>query len=141
MAAVVEQKVRESMTNLVGLFFEKTKPNLGSREKVDGWIKLTENRWLILEVEDGQKHPTTNVAKLWRFLDGNPDTSIILAHVYFPDSKAIKSSRGELAFWIGNQIETLLTGRFYYRRLTIDRKYSEWTGDKELLEVISFLNG
>jgi len=138
MAADVEQKVRESLTNLTSLSFEKTKPDLGSREKVDGWAKLTENRWLILEVEDSQKHPTTNIAKLWRFLDGNPDISIILAHVYFPDSKAIKSSRGDLASWLGIQIEQLLPGRFYYRRLIIDREYLTWTGNEELIKTIAY---
>lgn len=139
MTADVEQKVRESIANLTGLSFEKTKPNLGSDEKVDGWIKLAENKWIILEVEDGQNHPTTNVAKLWRFLDSNPNISLVLAHVYFPDSKAVASSRGNLASWVGNQIELLFPRRFHYRRLIIDRKYSEWIGQQELLEAISLL--
>ncbi len=136
MTADVEQEVRESLSSLLALSFENTKPDLGTREKVDGWAKLSENHWLILEVEDGQKHPTTNVLKLWRFLDVRPEISIILIHVYFNDSKAIKSSRGTLAAWLGEKMETILHGRFYYRRLIFDRKFSKWTGEAELKEAI-----
>lgn len=137
MTADVEQGVREAIASFLELSFQVDKPNLGTREKVDGWIKLTETHWLILEVEDAQNHPTTNVLKLWRFLDGRPEISIILIHVYFDNSKAVKSSRGELASWLGEKMETILPRRFYYRRVILNREFSEWEGDQELKEAIS----
>jgi hypothetical protein len=140
MSKEAEKNVREAIKHLVGHEFEDILPKLGTPERVDGWLKFTEDRWLILEVEETQKHPTTNVLKLMRFLDSNLNISIILAHVYFPDSNAVNSSRGELAAWLGSQMEQqYLSGRFYYRRLIIDRQYTEWTGAEGLLEAVSLL--
>jgi hypothetical protein len=135
-----EGKVREAISNLVNSQFEKKRPKLVTNEMVDGWIKFTEEKWLILELEEGQKHPTTNVLKLLHFLNENPQVSIILAHVYFPNSAAVNSSRGRLAAWLGSQMEQhYLPGRFYYRRLIIDRQYTEWIGAEGLLEAVSIL--
>jgi hypothetical protein len=137
MTAEVEQNARDAVAQLLGLTFQVGKPSLGTGEKVDGWIKLTDDRWIILEVEDGQQHPTTNVLKLWQFLDREPEMSIILIHIYFNNSRAVNNSRGKLATWVGKKMETILPGRFYYRRVILNREFSEWKGDQELKEAVS----
>lgn len=136
-----ERRVRDAVSNLIGYPFENRLPQLGTSERVDGWLVFNENNWLILELEEGQKHPTTNVLKLLRFLSDNRKISIILAHVYFPNSYAVDDSSGGLATWLGQQMERhYLPERFYYRRLIINREYTEWlSGEDELLKTVAAL--
>lgn len=135
-----EIRVKEAITALTSLSFEIRGLSLGTKERVDGWIKLNDEVWLILELEDQQKHSPTNILKLWRFLENKTEITIVLMHVFFNDSKVMESSRGTLGFWLAQKIEKLLPHRFYYRRLTIDRTYSNWTGEAELIEVIAHLS-
>lgn len=82
---------------------------------------LKPNYYLILEAEDGQKHPRTNVLKLWPYLETEPRVSVILAHVFFQGGKRRDSSRGRLGPFIGQKIAQALGGRFRYCQLVIDR--------------------
>ena len=117
MSAATEAKMREALAAHLQLKFESARCELGTAEKVDGWVRLTERCWLILEVEEGQQHPSTNVLKLWPVLEKRPELTVILAHVFFATSRAARNSRGELATWLGSHMESSLHGRFRYRRL------------------------
>ena len=137
MSAATETRVREVLADRLRVTFESDRCDLGTPEKVDGWVRLTERYWLILEVEEEQHHPSTNVLKLWPFLEKRPELSVILAHVFFATSRAANSSRGELATWLGNRMESSLDGRFQYRRIIADFGNANWCGLSELAEAVS----
>lgn len=124
MAKEIENRVREYLERRLNLKFEATHLDIGTREKVDGWIQLAKPWLLILEVEDQQPHPTTNVLKLWPFLEARRDVAAVLVHVYFPTSRAVTGSRSDLATWLGNRLERMFPKRFKYQRLDIN-----WVGD------------
>jgi len=119
-----EKRVREYLERRLNLKFEQGRLDIGTRERVDAWAQLARPWFLILEVEDQQNHPTTNVSKLWSFLESKRDVRVVLVHVYFPTSRAATSSRGDLATWLGKRLERMFPKRFKYRRLDID-----WGGD------------
>jgi hypothetical protein len=88
---------------------------------VDKQALLKPNCYLILEAEEGQKHPCTNVLKLWPYLEAEPEKSVILVHVFFQGGKRRDSSRGRLGPFVGQKMADALNGRFRYCQLVIDR--------------------
>jgi hypothetical protein len=136
MSAATESRVREALADRLRVTFESDPCDLRTTEKVDGWVRLTERCWLILEVEEGQHHPSTNVLKLWPFLEKRPELSVILAHVFFATSRAANNSRGELATWLGKRMESSLDGRFQYRRVIADLGDAKWCGLSELTQAV-----
>ena len=96
---------------------------------LEGWgsvdkqavLKEKEKCYLFLETEDGQKHPCTNVVKLWPYLEANSQESVILVQVFFQDRKNRDSSRGRLGPFIARKMGDALNGRFRYCQLVIDR--------------------
>ena len=70
-----------------------------------------ENGYLLLEYENRQNHPSTNVAKLWPWLEENTQRVVILVQVYQSEKS---SSRKELAEWLGRKMELDLPKRFAY---------------------------
>ena len=69
---------------------------------------------VLMEVEKGQKHPNTNVLKLWPFLEENPDQKILLIHVIRPDNRAPKN-RLALCEFTGEKLEVIFKGQFAYQ--------------------------
>ena len=121
MAKSDEILVTKILSHEFGLTFRDRKFDLGGWGQVDNYVKLRPNRYLFLEVETSQKHPNTNVLKVWPYLEDHPDDSVILAQAFFPDSPGYNSSRGRLGYWLGEKLESLFPGRFKYHRLIVSR--------------------
>lgn len=136
----IESKVRTYLEERLDVEFEPSPLSIGTRERVDGWVRLSSGWLLILEVEDQQTHPTTNVLKLWPYLEQQPNASVVLIHVYFPKSRAFASSRSTLATWLGKKLEEIFPSRFAYRRLDIDWQSSSCTGYEELQSMLRSIN-
>ncbi len=97
---------------------------------LDGWGRsdfycIKDNVLVILEVEKGQKHPNTNVTKIWPYLDTHPEKKILLIHVICSDNSAPKN-RIKLSEFIGNKMMQLYQTRFlYYLIEGTPQSYSE----------------
>ena len=64
---------------------------------------------MFVEIERGQKHPTTKVVKYWPWLEEEPARRLLLIHLFDRNT-----SRRELTRWLGEHLEALLPGRFVY---------------------------
>lgn len=92
---------------------------LSSWGDTDNYCKLSDKAYLLIECERGQKHPHTNVLKLYPFLEENPDIQIVLLHYFFPENKSPKN-RLSLCVFIANKMEQQFPGRFQYLKLPQD---------------------
>ena len=102
--------------------------------RADYHASLGGNRLLILEVEAEQKHPCTNVSKLWPYLEEHAEESALLVQVYFPDSPARGGSRDRLACWLAERMECCLGPRFQYCRVVLDPEHGSFVEGREQLE-------
>jgi len=136
MAAADEMLVRDALATPLGLAFENGPLVLGEWGKADCWALLHERCRLLLEVESQQTHPSTNVLKVWPFLEEQKDLSVLLVHAFFVDSRSLRSSRAKLASWLGARLESMFPGRFWYRRVVLDRGAEKWQGFEELRTCI-----
>lgn len=114
-----EQKIAAILSEEIGLTFKGTRYSMGQWGQADDWAELATNRLLILEVETNQKHPNTNVLKIWPWLEQNSNISIVLVHAFFTYSPGSKSNRGKLACWVAEKMRVFLAGRFIYHRLVV----------------------
>tara|TARA_Y100000591_G_C21502163_1_gene530483 strand:+ start:164 stop:568 length:405 start_codon:yes stop_codon:yes gene_type:complete len=93
--------------------------NLESHElDLEGWGRVDfyayHNDILVLiEVEKGQKHPNTNVLKLWPYIEENPDQKMFLIHVIRNENKAPKN-RLALCDFTGKKLENIFPTQFSY---------------------------
>lgn len=94
-------------------------PRLDHPEKWDAHWLLVSGWELALEVEEGQRHPCTNVAKYWAWLERNPSRRLALVHVYFPTSRALDDKRDLLGRFLAEKMVSALPGRFSYFRVTL----------------------
>jgi hypothetical protein len=116
--------------------FTDTRSHLGPWGHTDGEAKLGDHTRLLLEVENKQKHPSTNVLKVWPFLEENKGLSVLLVHAFFPDSPGLNSSRGQLASWLAQRLQELLGSRFVYCKIVIGRDSEPGEGFSELQAAI-----
>lgn len=72
-----------------------------------------DNVLILLEIEKGQKHPNTNVLKLWPYLESDSSIKIILIHVFMPQNVAPKN-RVELCNFLGSKLENMFPKQFRY---------------------------
>jgi len=73
-----------------------------------------ENEILILmEIEKGQKHPNTNVLKVWPYLEKYPNLKMVLIQLIHPANKAPKN-RLKLCVFTGQKLEKLFPDRFRF---------------------------
>lgn len=136
MSKVDEQSVSKLIAELLQVNFKGTKYKLDGWGEVDNWAKLDDGVFVFLEVETSQKHPNTNVLKLWPYLDSNEAIRIFLIQTYFQTSPGLKSNRGRLGEWTANKLKTIFGKRFNYQKLVIDRN-----NDKiELKELVTKIN-
>ncbi|MBT4399516.1 MAG: hypothetical protein HOD37_08525 [Bacteroidetes bacterium] len=68
---------------------------------------------ILLEVEKGQKHPCTNVIKVWPYLEENPELKIFLIQIVRQENKAPKN-RIALCKYMGKKMESEFPNRFKY---------------------------
>ena len=139
MAKACENFVSSNLSKRLGISFENKKYNLESWGEADNFSELREDAILLLEVEKGQKHPSTNVLKVWPYLEPNDDITIALAHAFFHDSPGLSSSRGRLAEWIGEKMEDEFGNRFSYHRLIFNTKKNNIEGLNGLKSRINSL--
>ena len=71
---------------------------------------------VLLEIEKGQKHPNTNVLKIWPYLEENLKQKILLIHLFRPENEA-SPNRVKLCDFTGSRLERLFSKRFAYLRL------------------------
>jgi len=104
--------------------------------KADDYAVVGSNCILVLEVEQSQNHPHTNVLKLWPFLQSKKDIEIILVQTFFPDSKGTTGSRRLLNDWIVETMQRKVTKRFNYCRLEVSDNFGRVKGIGELRKII-----
>ena len=132
MARKPETLVREVLTERLNIRFVERRLHLGQWGRTDGECVLGDGTRLILEVESSQKHPSTNVLKLWPYLEENQSLSVLLVQAFFPDSPGLESSRGNVACWLADKLQTILGARFSYRRVILSRDGEPQEGFNEL---------
>lgn len=136
MSKVDEQRVSELLAEQLQLNFKGTKFNLKGWGEVDNWTQLDNGVFVFLEVETSQKHPNTNVLKLWPYLEEHKDIRVFLIQTYFPTSPGLTSNRGKLGAWTATKLKTIFGNRFDYQKLVIDNN-SDTNELKELSTKIS----
>ncbi|MEO5645831.1 MAG: hypothetical protein ABIQ40_08440 [Bacteroidia bacterium] len=136
MSKVDEQSVSEFIAEQLQINLKGTKYRLDGWGEVDNWAQLDNGVFVFLEVETTQKHPNTNVLKLWPYLEDNKAIRIFLIQTYFPTSSGLTSNRGRLGEWTANKLKTILGKRFDYQKLVIDGN-NDKTELKELKTKIS----
>lgn len=71
MSKIDEQSVSEFIADQLQIQFKDTKYKLDGWGEVDNRAQLDSGVFVFIEVETSQKHPNTNVLKLWPYLDEN----------------------------------------------------------------------
>ena len=127
-----ESLVRKVLAERLEIQFTADHAKLGDWGLSDGEAKLSDQTLLLLEVESTQKHPSTNVLKVWPFLEENKSKSVLLVHAFFEDSPGRTNSRGELANWLAHRMQDILGSRFVYRRIILSRDGEQIKGFSEL---------
>ena len=103
----------EAIADFFNFDFELDELNLNGWGRVD-FFSYYKNILVLMEVEKGQKHPNTNVLKLWPYLEENPGQKILLIHVIRSDNQAPKN-RLALCEFTGEKLEKMFKGRFAYK--------------------------
>lgn len=122
---IISQAIEEAL----GITFMNEEFSLGKWGEVDDWCHLSYDTLILLECEKGQKHPNTNLLKLYPYLEEFPDAKIILIHYFYPENKAPKS-RIALCNFLGDKLEAEFGIRFQY----IHMKCQQDALKKELLK-------
>jgi len=119
MSKADETRVSSLLSQALGITFENSTYKLDDWGAVDNWAELGDGEFLFLEVESGQKHPDTNVAKLWPYLEKHGRERIFLIQAFFASSHNLESNRGRLGEWVAKKLEAVFPGRFRYCKLVI----------------------
>jgi hypothetical protein len=106
-------EISEILGKELGIRFTNTEFKLDQWGDADNFCALNENDLVLLECEHGQKHPNTNVVKLFPYLERHTSKRIVLIHYFFPENKAPKN-RLALCDFIASKMESSLNGRFQY---------------------------
>jgi hypothetical protein len=128
-----EKKVAELLQKILSLEFSKNRDQLGRWGEVDRVSKVCSNKYVFLEVEEGQTHPDTNVLKVWPYLEENRRVRIFLIQVFLPKCLKKCQSRVLLSEWTGGKLATRFPKRFRYCRINLDGNFRIVKG-KRLLE-------
>lgn len=108
--------VSQAIESAVGISFTNQELSLGKWGDVDNWCRLSNDALVVLECERKQKHPNTNVLKLYPYLLEQPQIRILLIHYFFPENKAPKN-RIALCKFLGEKLQAEFNGRFMYVQL------------------------
>jgi hypothetical protein len=100
----------------LGIVFNNHEFSLDGWGDIDNYCRIDENCFIFLECEKGQKHPNTNILKLWPYLEKNPTLKIILLQYFFPENKAPKN-RLSICDFLALKLEKEFQTRFQYIRL------------------------
>ena len=127
-----ELRVSKLVEENLNIEFQNHKYVLDKWGQVDNWCQIDKNTLLFLEVETSQKHPNTNVLKVWPYLIEHNNYRVFMIQTYFPFSPGLNSNRGRLSEWLGNELRRQISGRFEYNKVIIDEK-TDWSSIKEEL--------
>lgn len=116
----MEPLVREVLSSILKVDIGKRGLMLTEWGRCDGLALLQDQTRLILEVENKQNHPDTNVLKLWPYLIENPAISVILVQVFVKTDKSRNGSRQRLAGWLVRKMEQEILLRFKYYQLVFE---------------------
>ena len=91
--------------------------------KLNGWgnadlYYFQEDILVLIEIEKGQKHPNTNVIKVWPYLEENPDKKILLIQLIHPNNKAPKN-RLALCRFFALRMQEEFAPRFRYIQVNL----------------------
>ena len=103
MSKADEEAAAKKLGLLLGLRIDTGKLRLGDWGEADGYAQVGPSAFIVLEVEGRQKHPCTNVLKLWPWLEEHPQARVLLLQAYLPSSPGLTSNRGHLAEWAGKK--------------------------------------
>lgn len=106
--------VSKNIEDQLKITFENFEFNLNGWGDVDNYAVIGENSYVFLECEFGQKHPNTNVLKLYPFLEENSEISVTLIHFFFKENKAPKN-RLNLCSFIADKMKKEFGNRFNYK--------------------------
>lgn len=104
--------------------------------EADDVANIGPDRYLFLEVERSQNHPSTNVLKYWPFLDAKDGVAAVLVHVFFPDSRGQSGARRALNDWVAAKMHDALAGRFRYRRIALNQNFLLESASDELKSAV-----
>src|SRR5690606_6746903 len=107
-------KIIEEQLNIK---FENYEFRLNGWGDVDNYAKIGENSYVFLECEFSQKHPNTNVLKLYPFLEENSDVNVTLIHFFFKEN-ATPPNRRKLCVYIADKMNKEFGNRFNYKMIT-----------------------
>lgn len=112
---IVNCKVSANIEELNNFKFENFEFHLNGWGDVDNYAIIDKNTYVFLECENAQKHPNTNVLKLYPYLEENPEISITLIHFFFKENKAPKN-RLALCDFIADKMKAQFGDRFNYKK-------------------------
>ena len=131
MSKADENRVAKLLAGELGISFQDGGLNLDKWGQVDKWAKLSSNASVFIEVESGQKHPSTSVLKVWPYIEKKKKLRVFLIQCFLPKSPDVNSSRRRLAKWTAEKLEKEFRNRFLYATLTVSSVIKQ---KKQLLE-------
>jgi len=140
MSKIDEEKVSKILETNLKINFSNSKFHLDGWGQVDNWVKLDNEKYLFLEIETSQKHPNTNVLKLWPYLDYNIEKKIFLIQTYFLYSPGLTSNRGKLSEWTASKLKAIYKNRFDYFKLVIVDSIDEKVLEELRMKINKFKN-
>lgn len=109
-------KIAQSIGEELNVKFNHEEFSLNGWGEVDDYAIVNENYFILLECENSQKHPNTNVLKLFPFLEENSNLTIKLYHIFLKKNKAPKN-RIKLCDFVAEKMKLNFGARFSYIRI------------------------
>lgn len=105
--------ISREIESILPINFEDVEFSLDGWGEADNYTWLNSRTLILLECEKSQKHPNTNVLKVWPYLEKNTKIKLILFHYFFRENKAPKN-RVALCGFTGEKLENQFKNRFQY---------------------------
>lgn len=137
MSLAEEKKVAARISTELGLVFADGKFSLDGWGQADKFAFVRDDFLVLLEVETGQKHPDTNVLKVWPYLEAHQGMVVVLIQVFDAVAQNEKGNRGRLASWVAEKMTAVVGDRFAYYRF-IRGPEGLISGDFEGLRALIF---
>lgn len=112
-----QQQVAARLGRQLGIRFGPGYP-IGVGGLPDGLADMGLERYVALEFELAQSHPSTNVLKYWPWLERS-GRRLVLVHAIAPDARKRRGPRTALTIWLATRMERSLRGRFRYCRVEL----------------------
>lgn len=137
----VEKRIAGALGELLQIDFRGARYTLDDWGQTDDVADLSPTDLLLLEVEATQKHPNTNVLKLWPYLDSNEQLSIVLIQAFFEGSPGLHSNRGRLADWTAARMEETFGSRFRFAKVVFNENFEPVSDLEPMKAVIESVAG